>query len=266
MTSLKLLSGFDRRAEPRGPKILIAGVPGVGKTTLINGVASAMPLLVEGESGDIGIRGLDVASVHPRTWPECRDIAAIVGGPDPALPASAPYSQAHSDTVMADPAKATLADYPILFVDSITQFSRICRIWAEQQPESFSHGKKDLRGTYGLVAREMISWFQQLQHARAKTVVLLVVLEKIVDDYGVSTWGLQLEGQATARQLPAIVDEVITLHFVDFGDGKPIRAFVCTSPNGWNLPAKDRSGLLDQFEEPHLGKLLAKLTSSPSAT
>jgi hypothetical protein len=46
----------------------------------------------------------------------------------------------------------------------------------------------------------------------------------------------------------------------DFGDGKPVRTFVCTSPNPWNYPAKDRAGRLEQVEEPHLGKLIDKLT------
>jgi hypothetical protein len=50
------------------------------------------------------------------------------------------------------------------------------------------------------------------------------------------------------------------LNFVDFGDGKLARAFVCTSPNPWGYPAKDRSGRLEQLEEPNLGKLITKLT------
>ena len=57
------------------------------------------------------------------------------------------------------------------------------------------------------------------------------------------------------------------MQWVDFGDGKPVRAFVCTSPNPWGYPAKDRSGRLEQFEPPDLGKLIAKLipvASSPA--
>ena len=44
------------------------------------------------------------------------------------------------------------------------------------------------------------------------------------------------------------------------GDNAPTRAFVCTQPNPWNYPAKDRSGRLSQIEEPHLGKLIDKIT------
>jgi hypothetical protein len=70
-----------------------------------------------------------------------------------------------------------------------------------------------------------------------------------------------MEGAKTGRELPGIVDEIIIMNFVDLGDGEPpLRSFICTSPNPWNFPAKDRSGRLDQIEEPHLGKLIAKLT------
>ena len=68
-----------------------------------------------------------------------------------------------------------------------------------------------------------------------------------------------MEGGKTGRELPGIVDQIITMQLIDFGDGKPVRAFVCTSPNPWGYPAKDRAGRLEQIEEPHLGKLIAKL-------
>ena len=107
----------------------------------------------------------------------------------------------------------------------------------------------------------MVLWLNQLQHARAKHVVFVGILERVVDDLNVATWQLQAEGAKTGRELPGIVDQIITYQFLDFGDGKPpMRGFVC-SPNGWGYPAKDRSGRLDQIEEPDLGKLLSKLTA-----
>jgi hypothetical protein len=36
---------------------------------------------------------------------------------------------------------------------------------------------------------------------------------------------------------------------------------VCSSPNQWNWPAKDRSGRLDQIEKPHLGEIIARLAN-----
>ena len=68
-----------------------------------------------------------------------------------------------------------------------------------------------------------------------------------------------MEGQRVGREIGGIVDIVITMAAIDFGDGKPVRAFVCTSPNPWGYPAKDRSGRLEQIEQPDLGTLIAKI-------
>jgi AAA domain len=148
-----------------------------------------------------------------------------------------------------------------IFVDSVTAISRLSFRWSEQQPEAFSErtGKKDTRGAYGLHGREIITWLQHLQHTRDKHVIFVGILEKVLDELNGATWQLQMEGQRTGRELPGIVDQIITMQWVDFGGGVPVRAFVCTSPNPWNYPAKDRSGRLEQIEKPHLGELIEKL-------
>jgi len=108
----------------------------------------------------------------------------------------------------------------------------------------------------------MILWLNQLQHARTKNVIFVGILERVVDELKHVEWQLQAEGSKTSRELPGIIDEIITYQFLDFGDGQPpIRGFVCTNPNPWGYPAKDRSGRLNQIEEPDLGKLLHKLTN-----
>ena len=53
------------------------------------------------------------------------------------------------------------------------------------------------------------------------------------------------------------MDEVITMA-VMAGDGHIVPSSAC--PNEWGYPAKDRSGRLDTLEEPHLGKLLNKMS------
>ena len=110
-----------------------------------------------------------------------------------------------------------------------------------------------------LHAREMLMWLHQLQHAREKNVVFVGILERVVDEFNRAEFALQMEGAKTGRELPGIVDQIITMNWIDFGDGKPTRAFVCTSPNPWGYPAKDRAGRLEQIEKPHLGELIAKL-------
>lgn len=184
------------------------------------------------------------------------------------MPADNVYSDAHYAAVkdqFGDPAQ--FKKYKTFFVDSITAIGRLCFQWSAQQPEAFSErsGKKDLRGAYGLHAREALAWLMHIQQARDVNVVLLGVLESVVDEFHHTEHRLQFEGSRTGRELPAVIDEV-TYNFVDFGDGAPpLRSFICTSPNTPGYPAKDRSGKLDQFEPPDLGKLLHKLTKLGTA-
>jgi AAA domain len=263
---MKIIGADERLAEKSGAKILIVGPPGVGKTSLLRTTSPQMlasTLFVDIEAGDIAVSDLPVASVRPRRWEECRDLACALGGFNPALPATAAYSEAHFNEVMRNPAFAQLASYETLFVDSLTAAARLSFAWAEQQPEAFTdRGRKDLRAIYGVHARTMLGWLNQLQHARGRNVCFVAVLEKNVDDFNVATWQPQIEGGKTRRELPAIVDEIITMQWIDFGDRKPVRAFVCTNPNPWGYPAKDRSGRLEQLEPPNLGALIKKLTGS----
>jgi hypothetical protein len=261
---MKIITADQRLAEKSGAKILIVGPSGVGKTSLLRTLSPEMlatTLFVDIEAGDIAVADLPVASIRPRRWEECRNLACAVGGFNPALPATTCYSEAHYKEVMQNSELAQLASCQILFVDSLTAAARLCFTWAEQQPEAVTdRGRKDLRVVYGLHGRAMVGWLNQLQHARGRTVVFVAVLEKNVDDFNVATWQPQIEGGKTGRELPAIVDQIVSMVWIDFGDRKPVRAFVTSNPNPWGYPAKDRSGRLDQLEPPNLGALLEKLT------
>jgi hypothetical protein len=263
---MKIIGADERLAEPRGGKILIAGPTGVGKTSLLRGVDPSRVLFVDGEAGDLAVQDVPVDTIRVDDWPTARSLACRIGGPNPSFAPTSCYSQAHYECV-GGPLE-NLERYELIFVDSITAISRLSFRWAEQQPEARSErtGAKDLRGAYGLHAREMLQWLHQLQHARSKHVVFVGILEKITDDLNRHLcFQLQMEGSKVPREIGGIVDEFIIMDWIDFGDVKPVRALVCTSPNKWTYPAKDRSGRLDQIEEPHLGKLIAKITASKPA-
>jgi hypothetical protein len=264
----KIIPASDYTAASRGAKALIVGPTGVGKTSLLRTLDISSTLFVDIEAGDLAVQDLAVDTFRPRTWPQCRDIATLLAGANPAVPEDNCYSAAHYDAVLrefGDP--GGLNKYSTYFIDSITAAGRLCFAWSSQQPETISErtGKRDLRGAYGLHAREMLAWLMHLQQARAVNVVFLGILETVTDDYNRVEHRLQLEGARTGRELPAVIDEVITMNWVDFGDGTLTRAFVCTSPNKWAYPAKDRSGRLEQFEAPHLSKLFAKLSAKSTS-
>jgi hypothetical protein len=223
---LQIISADERLRERRGAKVLIVGPTAVGKTWQLRTLDPSDTLFIDVEAGDLAVLDLPVPTIRVNDWPTARNLACKIGGPNPSFPATACYSQAHYEAI-GGPLE-NLDQYQTIFVDSIT-ISRLSFRWAEQQPESFSErtGRKDVRGAYGLHGREMILWLNQLQHARAKNVVFVGVLERVVDEFNRGEWQLQSEGAKTARELPGIVDQIVTYQFLDFGDGKPpMRGFV----------------------------------------
>ena len=184
MTGLRILTATERLAEPRGAKIAILGRPGVGKT-----YSPAHPELTDARR-DFVSRRRSRRSLCRSTWRS--PASARKRGPTFATrpvhwagrirrsPPARPTARLTIKKVMANAGsrrpcglpdavrrlpERSVAALPHLGVSSSRKASR-------------ERGRKDLRGTYGLVAREMIAWLQQLQHMRSRTVIFIAVLEK----------------------------------------------------------------------------------------
>ncbi|MGH6895148.1 MAG: ATP-binding protein [Geminicoccaceae bacterium] len=249
----------------------IFGPSGVGKTSLLKNLPPETTLCVDLEAGMKSVQDWPGDSIPVRAWPDAVDIACLIGGIDPAADASAFFSEGHYQHVAETYPDLVrlIAQKRIVFVDSITDLTRQCMGWAKTRPEAFSEktGKPDVRGAYGLLAREVIAHLKHLQHAPGKTVIFVGILERVVDDLNREHWQPQMEGGKAARELPGIVDQVVSMSlFEPDGDGwrhEPAkgqaRRLVCRSGNPYALPAKDRSGNLEVTEPPDLGALLAKI-------
>ena len=236
----------------------IVGPFGVGKTSLLRSLNSSTALFVDVEHGSLAVDDVPVPHIRPETWPEIRDVIVRIAGPNRSFQPHEPFSQAHFDRVGGP----LPGHYTTVFFDTVTAASRLSFRWASAQPEAFSErtGKPDQRGAYGLHAREMLLALHHLQSARGLNVILIGALETASDEYGRVDHRLQAEGQRVPREIAGIVDVVVTMNWLNFNDDKPAqRGFVCTSPNAWSFPGKDRSGRLSQLEPPDLGALIAKV-------
>ena len=267
--ALRIITADERQAEARGIKAVIFGKSGIGKTYLLLTLDEGSTLFIDLEAGDLAVQHWRGASIRPRTWEECRDLALFLAGPNPALRDDQPYSAAQYARVLqayGDPAR--MDGFATIFVDSITVAGRLCFQWCRGQPEAHSEktGKPDIRGAYGLHGREMIAWLTHLQHARGRNVIFVGILDEKLDDFNRKQFAPQIDGSKTGLELPGIVDEVISMVELKDEDGAPYRAFVCQTLNPFGFPAKDRSGRLDMVEQPDLGQLMNKIRNAARQT
>src|SRR5689334_13115846 len=89
-----IIRADERLAEARGIKAAIFGKPGIGKTSLLWTLDASSVLFTDLEAGDLAVEGWPGDTIRPRTWQECRDLAAFIGGPNPALRDNQPFSEA----------------------------------------------------------------------------------------------------------------------------------------------------------------------------
>ncbi|MYN12781.1 AAA family ATPase [Pusillimonas sp. TS35] len=120
--AMPIISAEERMKEKRGVKIGLFGRPGIGKTTLLKTMPTDRTLFVDVEAGDLAVLDWPGDTLRPKTWPEFRDLAVFLAGPNPALPAEAPFSKAHFEHVCQQYGEpAQLDKYDTFFVDSITR-------------------------------------------------------------------------------------------------------------------------------------------------
>ena len=268
-----IIKADDRLKVVPKVNIVMFGPSGVGKTTQARTLDPNDTLFIDLEAGTLAIQDwagdvVDVRKqasalgIHP--WEYCRALTLFICGPDPSDP-SGPYGIETYKRLCAHEAfgdVAAIAKYKNLYVDSITVASRLAFEWVnfkqEEAVKTDRNAKIDKRGAYGTLKQELIRWLTHLQHSDRST-ILVGILDKEKDDFGRDVYTPQIEGAATARELPGIFDQVLTLQTFKAEDGTMHRAFVCRQDNQWGYPAKDRSGRLETIEAPDLGLLMKKI-------
>ena len=272
--ALRIVTADERLSHAANKStIVLFGPTGAGKTTQLKHLPERETVCIDLEAGLKSVQDWRGDSLPIRAFDDAVAVACLIGGVNPAAAPNEFYSEFHYQHLCTKHTELArlLAGKSVIFLDSLTDLTRQAMAWAKTRPEAFSEktGKPDTRGAYGLMAREVIGLLKHLQHAPGKTVIFVGVLEKITDEFNVTNWQPQLEGSKAGRELPGIVDQVMSLHLFSrdaeggyvLDDKATDRRLVCRAGNPYGLPAKDRSGRLDLTEAPHLGSLLAKINT-----
>jgi hypothetical protein len=219
---VRIVTADERLADANNKTSLaIFGMAGVGKTSLLRTLPPDQTVCLDLEAGMKSVQDWPGDSLPVRTFTDATDIGCLIGGVNPAADDKTVFCENHYRHLAETYPDLVriIASKRIVFVDSITDLTRQAMAWAKTRPEAFSEktGKPDTRGAYGLLAREVIGLLKHLQHAPGKTVIFVGILEKITDEFNRVIWQPQLEGGKAGRELPGIVDEVITIQPVHGG-------------------------------------------------
>lgn len=268
--AFKIITADERLSDSNTKStIAIFGLYGVGKTSLLKTLDEKTTLCLDFEAGMKSVQDWKGDSIPLRSYQDAMDIACLIGGPNPSLRPQDPFSEQHYAHVKEQYKGVDLAKYKTVFFDSISDLTHVAMQYAKTQPGAYNkQGVEDIRGAYGELGRQVISMLKHLQHAPGVNMIFVGRLERIVDDFNREVWQPSMTGGMVGRELPGIVDEVISLAKFDYDEttgwkhnpdkGKE-RAFVCWNTNPFGLPAKTRSADVEMIEEPHLGKLLDKM-------
>lgn len=260
--SYKIISFEERMKAVKPVSMAIFGKSGVGKTSLLKTV-SHKALLVDLEAGDLVLSDWKGGKFAVREYPMMRDLAAMIGGVNPVAKKGELFSKEHFEKAKENfgmGREELLGEYETIFIDSITVLSRLCLAWAEVQPELKAG---DMRGAYGLLARDMMRMLSHIQHNPDKNIIFVGILDELQDDFNRVYYQPQMEGGKVAREISGILDLVLTmdnLKHVDKDNKETIhKVFYTNQMNEFGYPAKDRSGKLEPIEKADLSRVFSKI-------
>ena len=221
---MKFISTKDYAAN--GIKMLVHGQAGIGKTCLCASLPN--PIIISVESGLLSLAGLDIPAIEVKTLEDLSEVYDWISGSEEAR------------------------IYESVCLDSISEIAEI--ILSDEKGK-----EKDPRKAYGNMQDIMMDRIRSFRDLPGRNVYMSAKQERIQDENNRLLFGPSMPGQKLAQQLPYLFDEIFAYQIVKDQNGVPQRILL-TQPDGISQ-AKDRSGKLDMWEEPDLGKIIKKIRS-----
>lgn len=287
--AVRIITADERmRSADQRTTVFLVGPPAVGKTSQLYTLPAESTLALDFEGGFKSVETWKGDVVPLRSWEDAANLVCYIGGADPSITNQNDfYSETHYRHCVSlfgpngTEQPIDLDKYRYIFFDSISELTTVAGKRARGR--NLLYDKKtgramldkngeqmiNIQGLYGDIARDVMTMVRHMQHCPGKNIIWVGKLHKVIDDFKRESWEPLLEGQRVGKDLPFVVDQVVTMMEFDLTPaGEWIfnpekgehRAFVCRRINPWGLPAKERTqGNIEMIEEPNLGKLIDKI-------
>ena len=215
-------------ARQQGVNILVHGPAGAGKTRLCATLPA--PLIISAESGLLSLADYDLPVI---TVNSLEDV-----------------TEAYNFLTRSEEATR----YQSVAIDSLTEVAEVCL--SHEKAVEVNGKFVDPRQAYGALIDKMTLIVRAFRDLPNKHVYMAAQQERIQIDAAL-IHGISFPGKQLTTSLPYMFDELFALRVETNPEGKIVR-YLQTSRDS-QYDAKDRSGKLAQFEEPHLGNIINKI-------
>lgn len=207
-----------------GVKMLCYGHSGAGKTSLIPTLPD--PVILSAEGGLLSISDADVPFIEISDMSALQDAYGWLTGSDESR------------------------QFKSVALDSISEIAEVV-LNAEKKKT------KDPRQAYGALMETMQDLIRAFRDLPGRHVYFTAKAEKQADEQGRILYSPSMPGNKLAQQLPYFFDEVMALRAERDNEGVTHRMLMTRTDGIWQ--AKDRSGKLEEWEQPDLGAIIRKI-------
>jgi hypothetical protein len=221
MIQLQYTDGADPLRD--GIKVMLYGQYGIGKTPLL--ATAPLPVIISAENGLLSLRRQHVPYIEVKS----------IAGLDDAMRWIVQSSEAKQ--------------FYTYGLDSVSEIAETCL--AEEKRKT-----KDPRKAFGEIIDKVIERVRWFRDMPGKSVVVVAKEEWTKEeDTGITRYRPMMPGQKLGPQLPYFFDEVFRMiqH-----PGDPRYRCLCTKTT-FQHAARDRSGMLEEFEQPDLTVVFKKI-------
>jgi hypothetical protein len=208
----------------QGVKMLVYSPAGYGKTVLASTLPT--PLILSAEAGLLSIRHTNIPVITIETYSD--------------------LLEAYQFVATSEHAKG----FESVALDSISEIAEVVLTNAKATV-------KDPRQAYGSMNEQITELIRKFRDLPGKHVYFSAKQDREKDSDGLMLYGPAMPGKTLTQGIAHFFDEVFALGIGELADKTTYR-FLRTRPNP-QFNAKDRSGALDEFEEPDLSKIINKI-------